>query len=385
MNRRLAIAGWVLAVLGGGVSVAGAVLAPKPVLTRTAPGQFEIASVDVGAAARAMTEASAAWRLLAAPLGLPEGFSSPIFVRLVPAAEWAEPAPFLVVAEPGGVVSVRVRWSEATPTVFLRRALVQALLLRQGVTAQGVSPRLTVPLWLEHACVGWWRTREEPAQLDALQQESAVLAPTALEALLNWQRSDVEPRALSVGAVWLLMWLQAESGRGGEWPALRSRLLAGEEPMTALATCYPGKFSDADERELWWQTGWHHVRRLATPPQNGSADSRILLRDLARFVFSVDGSDTVVSLRVALRQRGEPAVEAVLSARAKVLQRAVPGLHPFYRNAGLALADCLAMKRRSEDELAAACAEFDHEWRDAVELEATTREALDALVASRRR
>jgi hypothetical protein len=107
---------------------------------------------------------------------------------------------------------------------------------------------------------------------------------------------------------------------------------------------------------------------------------------LARFIFSVGGRDAVVPLRFVLRQRGEPAVAVTLSARAKELERVIPSLHPFYRNAGLALADCLASKkRRSDDELAVACEEFDREWRDAVELETTTREALDALTASRRR
>ncbi|MBC7368521.1 MAG: hypothetical protein H7343_17205 [Undibacterium sp.] len=381
MNRGLAIAGWGLGVAGA--CVPALVAAPQPVLTRTAPGQFEIASVDVSSAEHAMTEGSAAWRLLAGPLGLPAAFPSPIFVRLVPAADWTEAVPFHVTAEPGGVVSVRVRWSESTPTLFLRRALVQALLVRLGVAAQGVSPQLAAPLWLEQACVGWWRTREEPAQLDALQQESASLAPPALEALLNWRRSDVEPRVFGVGAIWLLSWLQAESGRAGEWPALRARLLAGEEPLAALATCYPGRFADAIDRELWWQTGWHHVRRLATQPQLGGAESRVILGDMARFVFDVGGRDTVLPLRFALRQSEDPMVAALLAARAKELQRAIPGLHPFYRNAGLALAGCLAVKRRSGDELAAACAEFDREWGDAVELEATAREALDTRVRRR--
>lgn len=373
------LAGWGWAAVIGGVPAASAAVEATPVLTRTAPGRFEIASVGIGAAERAMTEGTSAWRWLAGPLGLPEAFPSPIFVRLVPAAEWTERAPFRVVAEPGGVVSVRVRWSEATPVIFLRRALVQALLLRLGVAAQGVSPQLTVPLWLEQGCVGWWRTREEPAQLDALQQESATLAPPALAALLNWQRSDVEPRALSAGAAWLLVWLQAEAGRAGEWPALRARLLAGAEPLAALAASYPGRFTDATERELWWQTGWHHVRRMPTQPQLGSAESRTLLADWARLVFAVGGEDAVVPLRFALLRRAEPAVAASLAARAAELQKALPALHPFYRNAGFALADCLANKRRSADELAAACAEFDREWRDATELEATTREALDAL------
>ena len=377
MSRALAIAGWVLAVAGGGGSAM--IAAPTPVLTRTAPGQFEIASVESGAAERALTEGAAAWRWLAGPLGLPEAFSSPIFVRLVPAAEWTEPAPFRVVAEPGGVVSVRVRWSEATPTVFLRRALVQALLLRLGVAARGVSSELTVPLWLEQACVGWWRTHDEPAQLDALQQESTALAPPELAALLHWQRSDVEPRAFTVGAAWLLRWLQNETGQAGEWPALRARLLGGAEPLAALAASYPGRFADADERELWWQTGWHHVRRLPQPPQFGSAESRALLADAARLVFAVGGEEVVVPLRFALLRRAEPAVAAALAARASTLQKAMPSLHPFYRNAGLALADCLVNQRRSEDELAGVCAEFDREWRDATELEATVREALDAL------
>ena len=109
----------------------------------------------------------------------------------------------------------------------------------------------------------------------------------------------------------------------------------------------------------------------------------MLLGDLARFVFAVGGNDTVVPLRDVLRQRNEPAVAALLASRANELHRALPGLHPFYRNAGLVLADCFSGKRRAEAELASASAEFDREWRDAVELETTAREALAALVRGR--
>jgi hypothetical protein len=373
--RRIAAVGGLVWALGAGAGVA----APGPVLTLTAAGQFEIASVDAGAARRTMDEAAAAWRWLAGPLGLPAGFPSAILVRLVPAAEWGESAPFRVFAEPGGVVSLRVRWSEMTAELYLRRALVQALLVRSAVALHGAKPELAAPLWLEQAGVQWWRTREEPAQLDALVQESAALAPPPLAAVLTRERGDVEPRTLTVGAAWLLTWLQAESGPAGEWPALRARLLGGAEPLAALAASFPGRFADAAERELWWQTGWHHVRRLPTQAALGSAESRRRLADLERCVLSVGGEDTRVPLRFVLRRSEDAAVAALLAARVNELQRILPALHPFYRNAGLALADCIGGGAAKPEVIDARCEALAREWRDAVELETTAREALDAL------
>jgi hypothetical protein len=381
VRRWLAIAGGVWC---GAAAPAVAVAAASPVLSRTAAGRFEIASLDAAAAQRVRAAAEEAWRWLAEPLDLGDGFATPIFVRLVPAADWAEVAPFRVMAEPGGIVSVRLRWSEATPELFVRRALVQALLVRCGIGAHGVSERLTAPLWLEQACVEWWRTREEPAQMDALQQESAALAPPDLHSVLAWQRSDVEPRVLGVGALWLLTWLRAESTSAGEWAAFRTRILGGADPDAALADCFPGRFSDPQERELWWQTGWHHVRRVPGQPMLGIEESRLAVVELGRFVFGVGGDDGAVPLRFVLRRAGEPPVQSVLRDKAAGLRRLLPGLHPFYRNAGLALAECLAGAPGDVARLDALVAEFEREWDDATDLERTSREALDALAARRR-
>jgi len=357
--------------------------ATTPVLSQTGPGQFEIASLDGSAAQRVRDEAEAAWRWLALPLDLPvAGFSSPIFVRLIPAETWSEPLPFRVVAEPGGVVSLRLRWSEVTTVVEVRSALVQALLVRMSVAAHGVNAHLIIPSWLHEACVEWWRIRAEPAQADALQQESAALAPPALEAVLQSERGVVESRQLQVGAVWLLAWLQAESGSADEWALYRSRLLAGADPEVALAECFLGRFADALERELWWQTGWHHLRRARTQPQLGSVEARAALTDLARFVFMVGEADAVVPLRSILSRRVEPVVKAALAERRAELQRLLPALHPFYLNAGLSLADCFAPILKAQD-LELKVAEFEREWDDASDLEATSRAALDQWVATR--
>lgn len=357
--------------------------AASPVLSQTGPGQFEIASIDGSAAQRVRDEAEAAWRWLALPLDLPvAGFSSPIFVRLIPAETWSEPLPFRVVAEPGGVVSLRLRWSEAMPVVDVRTALVQALLVRISVAAHGVNTHLIIPSWLQQACVEWWRIRAEPAQADALQQESAVLPPPALEAVLQGDRGVLESRPLQIGALWLFAWLQAESGSVGEWALYRSRLLAGADPEVALAECFSGRFADTIERELWWQTGWHHLRRARTQPQLGSVEARAALTDLARFVFIVGEADAVVPLRSILSRRAEPVVKAALAERSAELQRLLPALHPFYLNAGLALADCFALTLKGQD-LEVNVTEFEREWDDALDLETTARVALDQWVATR--
>jgi hypothetical protein len=273
-----------------------------------------------------------------------------------------------------------VRWSEATPGIFLRRALVQALLMRLAAASRGVNEKLAAPLWLEQACVVWWRTHAEPAQLDALAQQSARVAPPGLAAVLTWTRSDVEPQPLVLGAAWLLAWLQAESGRAGEWPALRARLLRGDEPLAALAECFPGRFSGEAERELWWQTGWHHLRRARTLPELGAAESRARLADAARLVFALGGRDAVLPLRFVLRRAGEPAVAAELAARAADVERVAPALHPFYRNAGLSLLEVLRAPGAATE---ARIARFEADWRDATELETATNEALDVLVRGR--
>ena len=381
MKSLLAIAGWIWA--GGIFLSAGELLAAAPVLSNSGPGRFEIASLDAGAATLVRTEAENAWRILAEPLGLPSGFSTPIFVRVVPAADWAETVPFRVFAEAGGVVSLRLRWSELAPRYFLRRALVQALLMRLAVAEHGVGPNLTAPLWLEHAAVGWWLTRAEPARFDALQAESVELAPPRLADVLGWTRSDVEPRSLAVGAVWLLTWLQHESGAAREWPELRRRLLRGDEPLAALAGCFPGRFDDAAEKELWWQTGWHAVRRVRTLPMMGSTESRLFLTDLARVVVAVGGDDVVVPLRFALRQTHEPAVAALLAVKALELERVLPALHLFYRNAGVSLAECLSPGKEPASDGDERAAAYERDWALGFELENRSREILNAAERAR--
>jgi len=352
-----------------------------PVIFQSAPGRFEVAALDGGDAQRVAALAAQAWAMLAGPLALPESFASPVFVRLVPAADWGERSPFRVTVEAGGVVSVRVAWEPMTPEVVVRRALVQGLLMRQAVARHGVNERLTAPLWLEHACVGWWRTRAEPAQLDALKQASARLAPPALEDLLRWQRGATEPAPFVDGAVWLLTFLTGEAGKGAEWPSLLHRLLGGEAPVAALAASFPGRYSNDGERELWWQTGWQQLRRARVLPGWEAAESRVELAEMVRFVFTHQGEDAVMPLRAVLERAGEPVVDRELKRRAAAVNRLLTALHPFYRNAALSLADALAVRGAGAERRDAACAAFEQDWRDATELERASATALDALSA----
>jgi hypothetical protein len=237
-------------------------------------------------------------------------------------------------------------WLPAAPagSEVVRRALVQGLLARLGVALHGAAAPPVVARWLEVACVGWWRVRADEAQGDALKQRTARLTPPPIAALLDWPREGPEHPGFAPGAVWLLAFLQAESGTAGEWPALLRRLLAGGDPQAMLAQCYPGRFHGVAARELWWQTGWHHTRRVRTLPTQEAEESRRQLAGFARFVFAAGdgGNDQVLDLRTVLARRAEPLVAAEVARRAADLGRLVTAMHPFYRNAALSLAEAFA-------------------------------------------
>jgi hypothetical protein len=350
------------------------------VLIQNAPGRFEIAAADPTLAHGVTAAAEETWRLLSAPLGLPERFPSPIYLRIVPAGEMeANLPPFAVTVEVGGIVSARLRADAATMSIT-RRVLVQALLMRIAVARHGVSERLAVPLWLEHACVGWCETRSAPSAMDALQQASARMPVLPLESLLEWQRGGTESPASAASAVWLFTFLQFESGQAREWQGFVLALLKGDPPVAALALHFPGRFTSAAERELWWLTGYHHVRRIRTLPALEAAESREQLDMLARFVFAgADDADVLVPLPTVMARAHEPVVNAEVVRRAAELAKLLPSLHPFYRNAGLSLAEAFATRAGRPARRASACAVFERDWRDALELEAATRAALDRL------
>jgi hypothetical protein len=76
-------------------------------------------------------------------------------------------------------------------------------------------------------------------------------------------------------------------------------------------------------------------------------------------------------------------VNAELTRRAAELAKLIPTLHPFYRNAGLSLGEAFAARGAAPAKRDAASARFEQDWRDAIELEAATRSALDRLESGR--
>jgi hypothetical protein len=354
------------------------------IFVQNSPGRFEVAAADATLAHGVATATEELWRVLAVPLALPAAFSSPIFVRIVSSGGEAtgDNGAFRVTVEIGGIVSIRLR-AEAAGMPAMRHALVQGLLMRIAVAHHGSEPRVTSPLWLEHACVEWWRTRTNAAQFDAVKQETARLAVPRLESLLLWRHGSGEPNEMIVGSLWLMGFLQAESGPGREWPNYLVQVLGGDDPLVALAASYPERFNGAEERELWWQTGWHHVRRIRSLPASEAADSRAQLAALTRFVFAgwSDDADVVAPLRTVMARASELVVAAEITRRSAELARLVPTLHPFYRNAGLALSEVFAARAASARQLDVVCAAFEQDWRDATELESATAAALDRMEA----
>ncbi|HEY0944794.1 MAG TPA: hypothetical protein VGD81_05985 [Opitutaceae bacterium] len=356
---------------------------PAPAVFTSGRGQFEVIAPDAAAAAAVTTLAGEAWRFLAGPLGLPAGFSSSIFVRLVPAAEWRDAAVFRVAVEPGGIVSLRLRWEPALDAEIVRRALAQALLSRLAVAQHGVSANIKVPLWLEQGTVGWWITRAQPARLDGWQQEAADAVEVRLVRLLAWQRGEPEPRAWQLAALWWFCHLRDEAGQTSAWHDCLRRVLGGEDATAALVACYPALAREERARELWWLVGLHHQRRLKPLPLLNASESRAWLADLPRVVLSRDGADSVLSLDDLFAAREESVVTGEVAWRVARIGRELPWLHPLYRNAALSLGETFeAIQAGDATRFADAKAQFARDAAEGREIEAAMEVALDALDAA---
>jgi hypothetical protein len=345
-------------------------------MVRTAPGRVEVAAQD-GAAAHALAAlAEETWRHLAEPFGLPEEFTTPLYVRLAP-----QPGPaFAAAVEPGGVVTLWIHPSETggRSRPELRRALIHGLLWRLAVAWHGPAAMTAGAGWLEVAAGEWCAVREQPARLDAWKW-AAGRRPAPAWAEAAGAGETAAPDAVRAAASFgLMQWLYAEGARAGEWRTFLRLLLAGQPVADAVAAAYPGRFATETERELWWQTGWHHLRRQRALPGLDIGESRQEVEQRARFVFAPDGeTDEVVPLREVLALADDAVTAAELRRRAEELDRLAGRLHPFYRNAGLSLAEALRAGPGPAARREAGVARFDEDWRNGRELEEMSRRILD--------
>ena len=364
-------------------------LPPAPHTFVSGPGQFEVSSFDLDAAGAGVALAEEVWQSLQRPLDLPErGFPTTMTIRLLPATQWSGPVPFRASAEMAGQVTVRVRWStpaESEPA--LRRALVQALLMRTAIAWHGLGPSLRVPFWLEQACFAWSLTHTHAALMDEWQEDSALVAPPSLAGVLALNRATPPTREEELGSLWLMAHLQSESGPDRRWPVLLRALLGGEDAAPAVGRIYGGYFADEAARELWWQVGWHAQRRLSATAVNRAADSRAWVAGRSRWVAQREGTEVVLSLDQVFAARKEPWVAAELQLRIGQLQGGLGSnlLHPFYRNAALSMGRVYeAAKAGDARAFAAAAAEAKQDFADGLELEKATDQALDQLEAKQK-
>lgn len=370
-----------------GARIAGAQEAPQvsqksdpvPRVFYTAPGQFEMIVAEVGDAQPMLALGRSVWGALTGPLGLPaEGFTSPISVRLVPAKDWNVPAIFTVTVESAGLVSVRVRWSTETDPLVVRRALVQGLIMRQAVAWHAVGPRLTVPLWLEHACTMWSIVKEQPSMMDSFQQESAGLAAPPLGALLLWERGAVESRGWELASLWLFMQLQSEQGPPSQWGSWVRGMVGGVAPYDALPRSYAGLWADALSLELWWQTAFQHQCRTRTLPVMTAEASRGWMQDRSRWLAGRDGREVVLELDELPGLRKVAWIEAELKARLGQTRVVMGVIHPYYANAALSMGKIYeAALKGDAKKFEAAMTEFKRDAIDGRELEDAVGAILD--------
>jgi hypothetical protein len=360
-------------------------LPPVPFVNLTRPGQFEVVTLDLEASRAGPPMAAEVWQTLAGPLLLPAaGFSSPVSVRLVLPAQWSGAPVFRSALEPGGRVTLAVRWTpELAGSETLRRALVQALLMQRAVSILGAVRGLKVPPWLEDACVSWSLTHTRPALLDAWQQESARVPPPPLAALLSLSRGTPPDRPQQLALLWLMGHLQAESDSDTRrWPQLLRAVLGGEDSAAAVQRLYGNFFNDDAARELWWQVGYHTQRRQAAQAIDSAAETRAWLAECARWIARRGEDEFAPSLEEIFAARSERWVAIELDQRIAQLKAGLAAgrLHPFYRNATVSLGRVYdAVQAGDPKAFASAQSDLLRDVADASELEQAANTALDKL------
>jgi hypothetical protein len=358
-----------------------------PYVFSTRPGQFEIVSVEEKSARVGIALAEEVWRTLQNLLFLPtDGFPAPITVRLYPQARWQGEAPFASAAEAGSIVSARVRWTDdEAGRSTLRRALVQTLLMRRAISIRGLVPGLAVPLWLENGCIAWSISRERPGTLDRWQRESAGITPPLLATVLTQRRGAPVARENELGALWLITYLQNNSGPEQRWLRLVRDVLGGTDSAATLGQAYGELFSNAAARELWWQVGWHAQLHLAAQAGDSAAETRVWLAERARWTGRrvKDGDDQPLSLDDVFAARTVPWIAEELGVRLTHLRAGLATAHPFYRNAVLSLGRLYEATLTSDLRgFTQAQTDLARDIADGRELEQATTTALDELEAT---
>ena len=383
----LTLAGWSQGAGEGGPESPALPLSagPVPRVFYTQRGQFEVVVPEAADARVVIAAGRSVWSALAGPLGLPEdGFNTPVSVRLVPAAEWKEPAPFTVSAALPGLVTVRVCWPVSVEGNVVRRALVNGLILRQAVAWHGVSARITVPLWLEQGCAALSRGRERPAVMDMYQQESARLAvPPSLTALLKAERGAGESREREQAALWLVLQLQAESVETDHWRRWLVGLIGGADALDSLPRVYAGLWADAPALELWWMTSFYHQARTRTLPMMSAAESRLWLDERSRWLAVRRGQEEVLGLAELPQLSRHGWLREELVKRSQQTRVTLPVIHPFYSNALLSLGRLYeSALKGNASAVKAALAQYERDSRDGRELEDTVGAILDTAPRS---
>ena len=215
--------------------------------------------------------------------------------------------------------------------------------------------------------------------MDAFQEEGAgVSAPPSLRALLLWERGAVESRDWELASLWLFLQLQAEPGDPARWGRWIRGVVGGASPTDTLPRSYAGLWTDAAMQELWWQTSFHHQRRLQSLPVMSAAASRAWMADRSRWLAGRDGREFVLPLGELQGLRREPWVKAELQVRIGQIQSVLGALHPYYANAAISMGRVYeAALKGSEADFKTAVETFEHDAIDGRELEDTVGAILD--------
>lgn len=259
-------------------------------------------------------------------------FPQRVLVRLKPERFVDFEGAYRLTLEPGGFVTLDLRWTEALELATCCRALSEALLLRYSLFNFGLAAAEQLREWtvsvLTYRTLLGLRPASREALFAAVQAEELPPVPDLLAQ--TWDAPDQ-----GVAGYLLLRTLSAAGlGQQVERRLFRAAV-AGRDVAPALTTILDaGRSAEAIPGfGRWWTTYLPELSGTGATVFERIAVSRQWIDQLSRFQFEGEP----INLKQLWERRDDPEMRAIVEARLEIVRFRINRVNPAYFNAAHSL------------------------------------------------
>ena len=296
---------------------------------------FIVASRDADSAHYVDRLAKKLYGIVGEYVNLPDEYSEPIVIKLVPKEHWQSPAPFQTSAGVAGELSLHFGWDKDADFDWLVRGIVQVITTRAFVWHHGTSRVADMPYWLELALTEEARARMNPAKLSHIVETAQVTERLSVPTIILSTRETGANADLVINSFAMLRAMRREYG--AETRPFLSALIGSESPGITLAQSRPEIFHRQDAIESWWKRQYNHFLAKRTSVFWDTKQTRNQMLAWTRLNVSDSSEPLIMTITQTWHMRDEPGVRQKIVDRVAEVHDHIEQANPVYFNSMLSL------------------------------------------------